>query len=49
MMPSNTSSRSQRVCAAALMTTGYLRWREHEAALLRLQEDALQAAHLNQA
>ena len=35
--------RRQRVCAVSLMTTGYLRWREQEAALQRLQEDALDA------
>lgn len=38
--------RGQRVCAVALMTTGYLRWREQEAALNRLQEDVLQALDL---
>lgn len=30
-------------CAVSLMTTGYLRWREHEAALQRLQDDVLEA------
>lgn len=38
--------RRQRVCAVALMTTGYLRWREQEAALNRLQDDALKAMDL---
>lgn len=38
--------RSQRVCAVSLMTTGYLRWREQEDALQRLQDDALKAMDL---